>query len=189
MLQVKQILRNIQLSEFYSFVKNSDFVRVISFSVLTAISAQISIPTQPVPFTLQTLLVLLSGAFLGPINGGLAQLTYLFMGAFGIPVFANFSGGFPILFGLTGGYLWSFPIVAFLVGLFIQNSKNLVAISLTMFFGTMLILIFGSLYLSLFFNGDLKTSFTIGALGFSVWGFAKTILAIAIFYSYRTRQG
>ena len=42
---------------------------ILSFSLLTAVSAQIAIPVKPVPFTLQTMIVLLSGAFLGARNG------------------------------------------------------------------------------------------------------------------------
>ena len=52
----------------------SDLLWILSFTILTAVSAQISIPVKPVPFTLQTLMVGLSGAFLGAKRGAYSQL-------------------------------------------------------------------------------------------------------------------
>ena len=66
---------------------------IFAFSVITAIGAQIEIPHEPVPFTLQTLGVLLSGALLGKRNGALSQLLYLSLGIMGLPVFSGFGFG------------------------------------------------------------------------------------------------
>ncbi|MEJ2614843.1 MAG: biotin transporter BioY, partial [Ignavibacteriaceae bacterium] len=70
---------------------------ILSFSILTAVSAQVAIPVKPVPFTLQTMLVLLSGAFLGSRNGAYSQIIYVFSGFIGLPVFANGSMGPAVL--------------------------------------------------------------------------------------------
>src|SRR5258706_951210 len=73
---------------------------VVGFSIFTALCAQVSfhLPITPVPVTLQTLAVLLTGAALGSRRGGLAMLVYLAEGAAGLPVFAGGSGGvfFPV---------------------------------------------------------------------------------------------
>jgi biotin transport system substrate-specific component len=84
---------------------------------VTAVAAQITIPTPPVPFTLQVLAVILSGLLLGPRHGALAQAVYLLVGAVGVPVFAEFSGGLGVILGPTGGYLISYPIAAAVAGL------------------------------------------------------------------------
>src|SRR5215213_5913241 len=84
---------------------------------VTAVAAQIAIPTPPVPFTLQVLAVLLSGLVLGPRHGALVQAVYLLVGAVGVPVFAQFSGGLGVILGPTGGYLISYPIAAAVAGL------------------------------------------------------------------------
>ncbi|MDR7414871.1 MAG: biotin transporter BioY [Armatimonadota bacterium] len=88
-------------------------------AALTAICAQLSL-TLPlltsVPFTLQVFAVLLMGAVLGARTGALAELLYLLLGAAGVPVFAHFRAGLQVLVGPTGGYLWSYPLAAFLVG-------------------------------------------------------------------------
>lgn len=86
-------------------------------AAVTAVAAQISIPTPPVPFTLQVLAVLLSGLLLGARYGALAQAVYVLVGAIGVPVFAQFSGGLGVLLGPTGGYLLSYPLAAAVAGL------------------------------------------------------------------------
>lgn len=85
---------------------------------LTALAAQVrfAIPGTPVPVTGQTAAVLLTGAALGARLGGTSMLLYVVLGAIGLPVFANGSGGVAQLFGATGGYLVGFVVAAFLVG-------------------------------------------------------------------------
>ncbi|HEY0127879.1 MAG TPA: biotin transporter BioY, partial [Rubrobacteraceae bacterium] len=69
--------------------------RTALMAAVTAVAAQIAIPLpfSTVPFTLQVLGVILSGLLLGPRYGALAQAIYVFVGAVGVPVFAQFSGG------------------------------------------------------------------------------------------------
>jgi biotin transport system substrate-specific component len=86
-------------------------------AAVTAVAAQIAIPTPPVPFTLQVLAVLLSGLLLGTRHGALAQAVYVLVGAIGVPVFAQFSGGLGVVLGPTGGYLVSYPVAAAVAGL------------------------------------------------------------------------
>src|SRR5215207_3565682 len=91
--------------------------RTALMAAVTAVAAQIAIPLEPVPFTLQVLAVILSGLLLGPRYGALAQAIYVLVGAVGVPVFAQFSGGLGVVLGPTGGYLVSYPIAASVAGL------------------------------------------------------------------------
>ncbi len=86
-------------------------------AAVTAVAAQIAIPIFPVPFTLQVLVVILSGFLLGPRYGALAQVIYVLIGAVGAPVFAEFSGGLGRVLAPTGGYLLSYPLAAAIAGL------------------------------------------------------------------------
>ena len=86
-------------------------------AAVTAVAAQIAIPIPPVPFTLQVLAVILSGLLLGSRYGALAQVVYVLVGAVGVPVFSEFSGGLGAILGPTGGYLVSYPIAAAVAGL------------------------------------------------------------------------
>jgi biotin transport system substrate-specific component len=86
-------------------------------AAVTAVAAQIAIPLQPVPFTLQVLAVILCGLLLGVRVGALAQAIYVLVGAIGVPVFSNFTGGLGQVLGPTGGYLISYPVAAAVAGL------------------------------------------------------------------------
>jgi biotin transport system substrate-specific component len=92
---------------------------VIAFSLLTALAAQIAIPTawSDVPITGQTFAVLLTGALLGSRLGALAMIAYLIEGASGLPFFAAGGSGIARLtVSPWAGYLWAYPAAAFLTG-------------------------------------------------------------------------
>lgn len=88
------------------------------FVALIAVSAQIVIPMpNGVAFTLQTFAVALAGYLLGVRWGTIAVLVYILLGAVGAPVFSAFQGGFHVLVGKTGGYIWGFLPLAAACGL------------------------------------------------------------------------
>ncbi|TWT42051.1 Biotin transporter BioY [Phycisphaerae bacterium RAS1] len=92
---------------------------ICSAALLTALAAQIVIPlpNTPVPMTLQTLMVLLTGALLGPALGAAGMGVYLLVGALGLPVFSMGRGGVEmIMAGATGGYLVGFLVAQPLLG-------------------------------------------------------------------------
>ncbi|ADV65678.1 biotin transporter BioY [Deinococcus maricopensis] len=101
-----------------------DVALVLGGSLLIALGARLEVPLPwtPVPITLQTLFVLLVGAALGPRLGALAALAYLAEGAAGLPFFSGGAAGAAKLFGATGGYLLSFPVMAALVGALVQRA-------------------------------------------------------------------
>lgn len=78
------------------------------FAALTAVCAWITVPVSDIGITLQTFGVFLTLGLLGGKWGTVSILTYLLLGAAGLPVFSGFRGGFGVLLGVTGGYLWGF---------------------------------------------------------------------------------
>ena len=100
------------------------------FAALLAICAWLSIPVGDSVISLQTFGVFLVLGLLGGKRGCITIVTYLLLGAVGLPVFSGFRGGFGALLGPTGGYLigflamglvyWAVPkkLPAMLVGLF-----------------------------------------------------------------------
>jgi biotin transport system substrate-specific component len=157
------------------------------FAVLTALGAQVQIPHQPVPFTLQTFFVLLSGAFLGARNGFIAQLLYIAAGAIGLPVFTGATFGLVKIFGLTGGYLMSFPIAAALVGYLATIRKGYVWTIIFMSLGLVVVFTFGSLYLNFIAFHNIQQSFINGFLIFSWWDILKLSAAAAIYNEFAKR--
>jgi biotin transport system substrate-specific component len=102
-----------------------DIFLVLAFAALMPLLARIAVPLPftPVPITGQTFGVLLAGALLGPRRGALALLVYLAEGLAGLPVFAGGASawspsraGVPVIVGPSAGYLLSYPIAAFAVG-------------------------------------------------------------------------
>ena len=88
------------------------------FAAVLAVISQLSIPTPAgVPVTIQVFGVALVGAVLGWKLGLCSVLVYILIGAAGLPVFANFGGGIRSLIGLTGGYIWTWPVMAVLCGI------------------------------------------------------------------------
>lgn len=177
----KEKVKNNPLITTLIKVKSSELFWIIAFAALTTFAAQVAVPTQPVPFTLQTMLVLLSGAFLGSRNGAYSQLLYLAAGVIGLPVFAGFSFGFERLFGPTGGYLLSFPFAAFLAGYILEIKSNTVTILLSFVISQLLILLAGASYLALFMNGNFSQALFSGAIIFSVWDVIKIAAAFSIY--------
>jgi len=94
--------------------------RIISYSAafigLVTLGSWISIPFIPVPFTLQTLFVLLAGAVMKRYAVIPVSL-YVILGALGLPLFHNGIAGVGVLLGPTGGYLIGFIIAALVTGL------------------------------------------------------------------------
>lgn len=177
---------SLKISNMLDKLRESELFWVFSFSILTAISAQISIPVKPVPFTLQTLIVLLAGAFLGAKNGTYSQIIYILMGVVGLPVFAQTadgSMGIARLLSPTGGYLIAFPVAAFLVGYLTEKSQKYFSIVLSMFAAEIVILCIGTLYLYLTYLHNFTKALETGAAIFSIWMVIKVFAAALIYYS------
>lgn len=91
------------------------------FAAIIGVLAQVTVPLPLVPITGQTLAIGLAATILGARYGTLSVLIYLCMGAIGIPVFAQMSGGLGILVGPTGGYLIGFIPTALIIGFFLKK--------------------------------------------------------------------
>ncbi len=153
------------------------------FALLTALGAQIVIPTLPVPLTLQTVAVLLSGAVLGARRGAYAQTAYLAMGAVGLPVFAGFSGSIAHILGPTGGYLLAFPFAAFISGsltAFFRPLPRYFASLLAMTAAMTVVFACGVAWLAMFWLHDWNAAFAAGFTHLQVWDAVKLLSAAGI---------
>lgn len=157
------------------------------FCLLTVAGAKIEIPHYPVPYTMQTFFVLLSGAFLGSRNGSFAQIAYLALGALGIPVFAGSDAGLMRLFGPTAGYLLSWPIAAALIGYIIHRKKGYLWTLISFSAGLILIFACGSIVLQFTMFHNWTQSLLNGFLIFSWWDLLKLSAAAAIYNEFSKR--
>ena len=97
---------------------------VLAGVAAVALAARVSVPVpgSPVPQSLQTLAVVLVGAWLGSARGAAALVAYLLAGALGLPVFADGGAGPAYATGPTAGYLAGCVAGAALVGWWVRQS-------------------------------------------------------------------
>jgi biotin transport system substrate-specific component len=160
---------------------------IVMFSALTAAGARFEIPHEPVPYTLQTLIVLLSGAFLGARNGALSQMLYLSAGVLGAPVFAGGAFGIARLIGPSGGYLLAFPAAAALVGYLVGHRTTLLWAFVSMSAGLLLIFAAGTAQLYAVYLHDGVQAMAAGFLIFSWWDLLKLSAAAMAYHELRKR--
>jgi biotin transport system substrate-specific component len=156
----------------------------MAFAGLTFVGANIVIPLQPVPITLQTLFVLLAGAVLGRGFGSLGQAFYVGGGTLGLPIFAGSTAGLAIMAGPTGGYLLGFVIAPLVVGSMIRQRASLWWQFLTFYVGSLIVLGLGVTHLTLFYTHDLMQSLKVGYFPFIVGDVLKITAAVSIYRSY-----
>ncbi|UTH13951.1 biotin transporter BioY [Macrococcus equipercicus] len=100
-------------------MKTKDMVIVAMFAAVIAVLGilpAIPIPAIGVPFTFQNLGIILAGCLLGRKLGGLSVLLFTVLVACGLPLLSGGRGGLALFFGPSGGYILSFPIIAYLIG-------------------------------------------------------------------------
>lgn len=166
-----------------------DIVVIGLCTAIIVIMAQISIPMpMGVPMTMQTFAITLTGIILGAKRGALASFIYVLLGAVGVPVFAGFSGGFQALIGPTGGFLWSFPIMAFFIGLGAEKyHKSKPLFLLWLVIGTVINYVIGVLVFCLVTQSPVVTGIAACVLPFIPTAIIKAVLASIIGLSIRGR--
>ena len=155
---------------------------VIAFSLFVALSAQVVIPLPftPVPITLQTFAVLLTGALLGSRLGALALVAYLVEGALGLPFFRGGNGGWLYLVvSPTAGYLLAYPLAAFLTGWLAERGwdRRFLTAAAAIALGSAVVLAGGWLGLLRFYSAG--QAFALGVAPFIVGDVLKIALAAA----------
>lgn len=167
--------------------KVADIALVAGGALLTAVAAQIVIPASPVPFTFQTLAVLLVGATLGSARGALSMVLYAVLGLVGLPVFAPLADGshavgLTALMGATFGFVLGFIAAAAVIGYLAELSwsSNALKMFASYVIGSIVTYAFGIPVLAaVAAEGNLVTAATWMA-PYLVWDAVKAVLAGAL---------
>lgn len=185
----KPVLRVLAIHDPTDVLRN--VVGMTVFALLTAVGAWIAVPTpfSPVPITMQTLVVCLSGAWMGSRWGAMSQVTYLFMGICGLPVFAGGLGGITVVAGLSGGYLLAFPIAAWLTGTLTRRGTGFAWTTLSFFVGSLPVLILGTLQLSLLTTASWMQALALGTVPFIAGDFVKSVAGAAVITTRQRLKG
>lgn len=78
-----------------------------------------------VPITAQSLGIMLCGTVLGSWRGFLAALLFIALVALGLPLLAGGNGGLAVFSGPTAGFLFGFPVAAFVTGLITEKLRKM----------------------------------------------------------------
>ncbi len=104
-------------------MKTRDLAYVALFAAVIAVLGTLpAVNVGPVPITAQTLGVMLAGSVLGGRRGSFAVLLFLVLVAVGLPLLAGGRGGLGVFAGPTAGYLFSWPVAAFVIGSLTERS-------------------------------------------------------------------
>lgn len=163
--------------------------RVLAGTLFLAASSWISVPTFPVPITMQTYAVLVIGALFGARLGAATVVAWLMEAAFGLPVLAHGAAGVGVFFGPTAGYLFSFPVAAAFVGWLSDRrlDRGVVSSFLSMLGGNAINLALGVLWLAVAVGW--RSALVVGFLPFWIGGIVKALLATASVMAFRNSRG
>lgn len=156
-------------------------VLVVGGTLFVALSAlvQIPLPFTPVPLSLQTFAVLLTGAALGSRRGALSMALYLLAGVAGVPWFAAHQSGWAFA---SFGYVVGFVAAAWLVGRFAEAGadRQVLKTAGMMVLGNVVIYAFGVAGLMAYTGMDLGTALAKGVAPFLVGDLIKIAVAAAL---------
>ena len=151
------------------------------FAGVCCIFSVITIPIGAVPITFGFLGVVFTSVVLGPVRGFVAVAVYLLLGLF-LPLFSGGQNGISAYFGLTGGYIWSYLIVVFVVGLlskikFKNRVVEVVANSVFCFVGVVICYICGTIQFMIITGYNLNSALVACVYPFVIFDIAKCIIA------------
>ena len=159
-------------------------VLIAVFVAIITVCSFIQISVGPVPFTLQTFGVFIAAGVLGGKRGTLSVLVFILLGAVGIPVFANFSGGIGVLVGPTGGYIIGFLFSALVMWAMekLPGKKSIMQI-VSMVVGLVVCYAFGTAWFMVVYGKANGPVGLVTALGWCVFPFIiPDLIKIALAY-------
>ncbi|WP_282156187.1 biotin transporter BioY [Cytobacillus gottheilii] len=158
------------------------------FAAVIGVMAQMVIPIPPVPITGQTLAIGLAATILGAKYGTFSVLLYLMIGAAGVPVFAEFSGGLSTIVGPTGGYLIGFIPAVFIMGFYMEKTAfTFLQAMIANTIGMLIALIFGTVWLKIAADMSWLAAIAGGFTPFIIVGLIKAAMAAWIGVLVRKR--
>ncbi|MBV9594616.1 MAG: biotin transporter BioY [Actinobacteria bacterium] len=174
--------RGLVLADLVPGARARDAVLVLVGAGLTGLAAQVSIHTalSPVPFTLQTLSVLVVGGALGSLRAALSILIYLLAGVAGVPWFEQHTHGWG---GPSFGYILGFVVAAGVVGALAERARDRDFVSTlgVMFLGTAIVYVIGAVWLAYDLHVSASKAISLGVTPFLVTDALKVVVAAIAF--------
>ncbi len=167
-------------------------VRCGIFAAIICVSSFVVIPIGTVPVSATLLSVMICAVALSPFEAFCATFVYVIMGTVGLPVFSGGSGGLGILVGVTGGYIWSYPLLSLIVSFFnaVKIEKKVFKFTLSFIsclIGVAFCYICGTVQYIFVTKADFYTALTVCVIPFVPIDIIKSFAAVAIGISIKKR--
>jgi len=152
-------------------------------SIMSLVHIRIGI--SPIPFTLENMAIMIAGSLLGAFYGFFSLFVVVLLLALGLPLLHG-QGGLPLLFGMTGGFIWMFPISAMLIGWFVSKIRgagwaSYVAVFLIIeLFGSLLLYVTGVPWLAYKQNVSFAKAMALGCYPYLIGDALKAVAATLI---------
>ena len=159
--------------------KSNKIVLCGIFAALTGVGAMISVPIGQVPINMVHIAIFLSAMIIGPKLAMVSQIVYILMGMVGLPVFSGFAAGLGHILGPTGGFIWSYPIVAFVSAyLFrVKKMKPLVKVAVGILNGWIITYVVGTVYYCVITDLSVNAALVICIVPFLLGDICKSVAA------------
>lgn len=168
-------------------MKTKDITTIAICLALMCVLSPLSIPLSGgVPISLATFVVMVLAIVLKQYKSMIVVALYLLLGLIGLPVFGNFSSGASILFGMTGGYLFGYLLLAYITGLFASKFESKetkiknIYLMLGMILGTAALYILGTAYFMKYTGMNLQSSMMACVIPFIPGDLIKMVVALII---------
>ncbi len=169
-----------------TFLKTRKIVKISMLAAFISVLSLISVPMPSgMPITLQTFAIAFSGYFLGARDGALSVLVYISLGAVGLPIFSGARGGFSVIFGATGGFLFGFVIFAFMCGV---GRKNTVSAMIFGYLGLIVCHFLGILQFGAVTKRSMAEAFLAGSLPYIPKDAISVVLAYCFYRLLKRRR-
>jgi len=181
----------------YQWIRGLVYVALFGALFIAGSFIKINLGFTPVPISLQQFAIMLAGGLLGAVYGFWSIFLVVALTAIGLPLM-NGSGGIAQITGPTGGFIWMFPVSAFLVGWFtdriygqsrkIGRARQLWLLIAVFVFGSLLVYTTGIPWLAHVIDSDKYDTFA-GALraglypympGDAIKAVAATLVIVAL---------
>ncbi|MCR5290966.1 MAG: biotin transporter BioY [Treponema sp.] len=167
------------------------------FAAFISAGCFIAIPVGPggIPIVLQNMMAIVAGCLLGGFNGAASVVLFLIAGALGLPIFSGGHGGFAILTGPTGGFLFGYAFGALVTGLIMgvptQDEKafslsQLIKLTIAATIGYILVYIPGIIWFMFLRHASLAKTLAACVLPFIPGDIIKIVLTVIISAKLRT---
>jgi biotin transport system substrate-specific component len=161
---------------------NTKSITTSAFAIaVMCVLSPLAIYIGPVPLTFSLFALYVISLYFPVTESVIIVSSYIILGAMGLPVFSGYASGMSVLFGLTGGYIWSYIIVSLFVSYFSKIKDSKVYDFAICFIGLIICYLAGTLQYCALTNNSFYAGLTVCVAPFLLFDIIKIIIAI-LFY-------